>query len=577
MAPVTLATLGTQSPAFPDSVIASLSATSTAGLKAKTYADQVKSGTLVGGSTTSQDTNIKNVNNRIGPISLLTAIWWQLTGDATYLAPLKTFILASPKPVDATQALNEFRAIGGMLLAVDLLKRKGQWDDTALLPNHNNIPWSQYVNGDGGTLLPLNTRVLQTTGGRWSRLMVPSTGFTGNANEGTADDSTSNWGSVAIWALMGWAILTGNQSVFDHCVLRVQKRLGETPATLAALTGMPDFTSSGTYIASWNNWLATASGTGVNIPAGLGKRDTAAGLNGVVINDIDRGSTGYSATAAFFGASGSGLTYPLEHADFLWPTIALLIHMGYPAMTWGDDAINRMNDRFAVVGPADTLSLFTNGEAGSGIYKNPRFFATQLSQRTFGTPPAVASSVQSMPRSVPFADWIAPIDGSSLWGQYSLAGAGTTKTATITDSIGLVDSRTQTATWNKSLTDAVGITDTPNTASAGTTNLNITDAIGLTDSRVVQSDVVVNTVITDAIGLLDVINTDLVVPGTQLPPVITAFFSSKRIWDELVADGYTNGSILDRERQRLLDVTGRDPKGLTLQDLYSIAGERPRL
>lgn len=619
MAPVTLASLGTQNPLFPDTVINSLSTTSAAALRIKTFADQVKSGTLVGGSTTSQDTNIKNVNNRVGPISLMTALWWYRTSDATYLAPLKTFILASPKPVDATQALNEFRAIGGMLLAVDLLKRKGQWDDTALLPNHNNITWAQYVNGDGGSLLPLTTRVLQTSGGRWSRLMVPTTGFTGNANEGTADDSASNWGGVARFAIMAWAILNGDQALFDKYVLRFQKFLGETG------TGLADFTSSSTYLASWNNWLTTANGSGVAIPAGIGKRDAPnPGLDGVVLNDIDRGNTGYNPTGTYFGASTSGLTYPLENAEYVEAVAALLIHMGYPVLTWGDSAITRMHDRFNVIGPADTLSMYGYVETQSGIYKNHRWMATQISQKSYGTATAVASSVQSMPRSIPNFDWLAPADASSDFGQFSLVAAGTTKSVVVTDALGVTDSSSTVSSKNVTITDSMSMLDPTNTqadvilavvitdtldisetrsvVSTGVVNLSITDSIGLVDSRVVVSDVVRNLTISDTLGLIDsrVVASDIVInllisdllginevralsiigpPPPQGPPPVSsgAYYSIIDIYNQLVAAGYTTGTIMDRERARLLAITGANSVGTTLQDLYAMAGERPRL
>lgn len=50
------------------------------------------------------------------------------------------------------------------------------------------------------------------------------------------------------------------------------------------------------------------------------------------------------------------------------------------------------------------------------------------------------------------------------------------------------------------------------------------------------------------------------------------------IMAELVAAGYTFGTILDRERQRLLAaLTLTEPQNLSLQDLYFKTGERPRL
>jgi len=46
----------------------------------------------------------------------------------------------------------------------------------------------------------------------------------------------------------------------------------------------------------------------------------------------------------------------------------------------------------------------------------------------------------------------------------------------------------------------------------------------------------------------------------------------------LVGAGYTTGSINDRERQRLLTALAlTEPQRLSLQDLYKLAGEKPRV
>ena len=49
------------------------------------------------------------------------------------------------------------------------------------------------------------------------------------------------------------------------------------------------------------------------------------------------------------------------------------------------------------------------------------------------------------------------------------------------------------------------------------------------------------------------------------------------IMAELIAAGYITGTINDREYARLLFVTGASRLGHSLMDLYSLAGERPRL
>lgn len=50
------------------------------------------------------------------------------------------------------------------------------------------------------------------------------------------------------------------------------------------------------------------------------------------------------------------------------------------------------------------------------------------------------------------------------------------------------------------------------------------------------------------------------------------------IMASLVSAGYTTGTIQDRERQRLLTALALvEPQRLSLQDLYKLASERPRL
>jgi hypothetical protein len=49
------------------------------------------------------------------------------------------------------------------------------------------------------------------------------------------------------------------------------------------------------------------------------------------------------------------------------------------------------------------------------------------------------------------------------------------------------------------------------------------------------------------------------------------------IMSELIASGYTTGTINDRERKRLLAKTGNSGVGKTLGDLYFLAGESNRL
>ena len=50
------------------------------------------------------------------------------------------------------------------------------------------------------------------------------------------------------------------------------------------------------------------------------------------------------------------------------------------------------------------------------------------------------------------------------------------------------------------------------------------------------------------------------------------------IMASLISGGFTTGSINDRERARLLAAAGLvEPQRLSLQDLYKLRGEKPRL
>lgn len=50
------------------------------------------------------------------------------------------------------------------------------------------------------------------------------------------------------------------------------------------------------------------------------------------------------------------------------------------------------------------------------------------------------------------------------------------------------------------------------------------------------------------------------------------------IFTSLTSAGYTTGTIHDRERKRLLAALAlTEPQRLSLQDLYKLASERPRL
>ena len=376
---------------MPFGYVPELSTSSAAALRAKGIADDVKNGVITASSLVA---NVKDVNNRAGGIALTTALWWKRTGDATYLAPLKTFIQGLPRVPDGAQVLNELRAFGGIFMAVDILKQSGEWSDSLTLPNHNNITWATFLNGDGGTLLPFHTRVLGTGNGRWQTL------------DHTANDTATNWGGMARNTYLGLALVLRSQSMLDLVVALTKKWLGDQT------TGKPDFNSASDYIASWDNWSANTNGANKPLKAGVGKTDAAQpGLDGVIVDDINRGVTGYDPAVAFYGATGGGITYPLEQMDGLYPTLTCLRHMGYPIETWGEggNAVQRMNARFALIRPGDTQSLFTNTESQFAIYRNYRHWANRLDNATYNSAtalPATTSGTGSLLRASSYADWL---------------------------------------------------------------------------------------------------------------------------------------------------------------------------
>ena len=388
-----------------DSQIASLSTTSPAALRVKGIADSVKSGALVGGGTGS-DIDIKSVDTKAGPIALTTALWYLRTGDSSYLGPLKNFIRATVKPPDSNQALNEFRGLFGIFAAVIQLKQAGAWtaaDDAAPCPNHNGDTWTQFLLGGGSQSGPYHLRTVGSTSQLASSLRALNPGV---------DKTANNWNTVAMATHLAYAALVNNTAEIEHNIKRLKKYLGDQT------TGLSDYQPTGDYITSWDNW-GLASG---KVQAGIGKPDAARpGLDGVVIDDICRGKTGYNASTAYYGAAASGLTYPLEAADYVWAQAALLINGGYNVRSWGagGNAFDRMNARFNRHRVADEPSLFDYTEAKASVYKGGRFIASQMSQTDYEMASAVAtpSGTAGLSRSMPYGDWLAPADGSSTWGR----------------------------------------------------------------------------------------------------------------------------------------------------------------
>lgn len=381
------------------SQLASLSTTNTGALRAKGIADDVKSGVLPPGGT-AQEVDIKNVNNRVGAIALTATMWMLRTNDTSYLATIKAFIKGGPKPPSTVQGLNEFRSYGPLFAAVKLLRDNGMWDSTdenSSLPNYAGKTWATFMSD-------LPTRTVDTSTSQrasWRQLQT------------CAEQSPSNWGATAKWALLMWAVLMGNQTIVDESEMLMRKWLGES------VPSIPDFFSSGTYLKSWDNVnTGTADGSNQRMAAGIGKPDSAnPGLDAVIINDIDRGATNYSATAAYFGATSLGLTYPLENWEYVAAELVAFRNAGYPVETWGSggNALERMSARFNVAPSGQTGTMFSSAEAGSGIYKNHRWVANAISSGTYGTPTAVASGAQNLLRSQTWGDWVGA--NGSTWGQ----------------------------------------------------------------------------------------------------------------------------------------------------------------
>ena len=301
----------------------------------------------------------------------------------------------------------QYRAFGGLFAAVDILRKNGKWDDNALCPNHNNITWNTYLKGDG-TLAPLDTRVLNTGGGRWSALI-------GTGNISVVNDSASNWGGVGRFGYFMWGIITENQTAVDHSVARLKKWLGDQT------TGLADYRSTGDYLKSWDNWNGATNVDGTNQPlaAGVGKTDPAnPGLDGVIINDIDRGVNpdNYDPILSFYGANGSGLTYPFENVDGVYPTLIGMKNLGHNIHSWGEgnNAVARMNARFARIRSGDTQSMFDVAEADAGVYRNFRWIAERIDGVDYGVAVACAAGTGGLPRTMTYGDWVA--EPGTTWG-----------------------------------------------------------------------------------------------------------------------------------------------------------------
>lgn len=270
------------------------------------------------------------------------------------------------------------RGLGGMLAAVDILDKAGVWDMNAYCPNAG-MTFGQYLDG-------LETRNLGTGNSRWQTIQK------------TSVDSANNWGTVARFAMLMIAVVRDDAALLKQSTDLFERYLGDTSKAAA-------FNKASSYIASWDN---TGSASG-KVNAGVGKPDSAhPGLDGVVVDDINRGGTGYNAAADYFGATSSGLTYPLEAAEYVWAEAAVLKHMGYPVTTWSSGSLIRMGDWFQRSRSGTGTTNYQYAETHAGLYRNSRWFAGCFkgSATAYGTPPATASGSGGLFRSQPYGDWM---------------------------------------------------------------------------------------------------------------------------------------------------------------------------
>jgi len=386
--------------------IASLSTTSPAAQRAKAVADGVRDGHYQGGGD-SATVDMLDVENRVGSIALTTALWWRRTGDDSYLDPLRKFILASPRTFDPqAQSLPQFRALGGLLAAVGILSAAGEWDRSATLPNYQDVTWDEFMQGGGSAYQkPLPLRSLSGVGRvQWRTI------------HGAAVDSASNWGAVARFAYVMWAVCEGNNRAIDESARLLQKWLGSSGS------GEADFNTTAAYRSSWNNWASRGApdGSGQKLVAGIGKSDPAQpGLDGVVIEDVARGQHGYDAGARHYGATGLGLTYPLETADAVWATAGVLTNLGLHPDSWGEggDGLTRMAAWLDRPGPGGGPSVFAAGQQAYSIYRNHPWLAQRFSSRDVGPKLPTESAPDGLDRLTTFGDWLAA--PSSTWGRGS--------------------------------------------------------------------------------------------------------------------------------------------------------------
>jgi hypothetical protein len=212
----------------------------------------------------------------------------------------------------------------------------------------------------------------------------------------------------------------------------------------------------------------------------------------------------------------------------------------------------------------------------------------------------------------------AVVDLSQLQTQINEDDAGASDTIIVSvglgissvDDTGLTDGGLETD-FNFSVEDNTGLVDTNIIDFSGGFEVITEDTTGSTDTVVMLLSMVssfedligsidtfnielsMTSVVEDSTGATDAVAVDLITGSLDIDYVESigatdfavidfdgvSYVGSKAdiIMQELIALGYTTGSIADREYSRLKAATGSDGIGKTLYDLYTLNNERPRL
>ena len=294
-------------------------------------------------------------------------------------------------------------------------------------------------------------------------------------------------------------------------------------------------------LVSWTNTVAS-NVDGRTFFRGSGDATTSAAYVAGEVNNVDRVSK-ITGTAIATLLSGTAVA----HAANLWwlSRTEILADNTIRSRTWLDDG--------TVTEPTTWPSTYTDvttpytGVGWSGVYQDV-------------------------------------INGRTTWDRFAFASGGLTasfnsiKSSIITDGLGSSDTGVSAASvYSFVITDNEALIDSVVADVVNNFQIIITDKVGITDTRVVQQNFVRDIIITDSLALVDDVLQVALIPGAPDIPTDDQIYRGVEIINQLIAAGYTINTIMDRERARLLAKTGANPVGKTLQDLYYLAGERPRL